>query len=269
MAIDTNEKLLNYLNITTDEDTYHTIIVTILSNIKKLSTMTINDLADACFVSAPTITRFAHAFGFKSFIEMKSYFLEYPNISTYMLFHMNKPTYEQLYAQPDAFLNDYVKQISTSLSECITSFDIAELDAFLQDIHQRKRILVLSYSTSFSLALTLQSNLLYYGKLCICPSSYELQEQQVDLLDKEDLVIFISCYGNYLNASTKLIQKVAQKNIKSVLLTQNPANPMVNTFDQVISFAKENQMICGPYIMNLGIEYLVRRYSTLYPNTTS
>lgn len=267
MSININENFLNYLNSTTHEDTYYTILVTILSDVKKLSTMTISEVADACFVSAPTITRFSHAFGFKNFHEMKAYFLEYPNISTYMLFHMNKPAYEQLSTQPDVFLSDYVKQISYSLSQSIASFDIAELDSFLQDIHQHNRIILLAFETSFSLALTLQSNLLRYGKLCVCPSRYELQEQQIDLIDDKDLVIFISCYGNYLNSSTKLIQKVAQKKAKSVLLTQNASNPIVNTFDQVISFAKENQMICGPYIMNLGIEYLVRRYSSLYSDT--
>ena len=62
------EKLLNYLNKTTLNDTYHRIIVTLFENLYKIDTLKIEKLAELCYVSPSTMTRFLQTFGFKNLL---------------------------------------------------------------------------------------------------------------------------------------------------------------------------------------------------------
>lgn len=59
------EKLLNYLNKTTLNDTYHRIIVTLFENLYKIDTLKIEKLAELCYVSPSTMTRFYKLLGLK------------------------------------------------------------------------------------------------------------------------------------------------------------------------------------------------------------
>lgn len=52
------QDFLKYLNIANKNDTYSRIILYILTYPEKVPTMSISKLADECFVSAATISRF-------------------------------------------------------------------------------------------------------------------------------------------------------------------------------------------------------------------
>ena len=258
------EKMLNYLNKTTLNDTYHRIIVTLFENLYKIDTLKIEKLAELCYVSPSTMTRFLQTFGFKNYSSMKNEFQMMTQQSTQILFHMYKTEQYLLKENPQKYLENYSQQISKVICQSAKYIDIQAIDQLLEDIHQHKKIYLYGYSFGKNLALTMQDNFLHLGKLCICPDTYEIQEKTIETITSQDLVIVISVYGNFIAQNQQLIQMLEQKHTKLVLLTQNKSIPAIPLFDKVITFSQENSLECGPYAMIFGVEYLIRRYHALY-----
>lgn len=111
---------------------------------------------------------------------------------------------------------------------------------------------------------TIQTNLLYSGKLVSYGDSYASQLKIVQNLKKNDLVVIVPCFGNYLHRYPDIVDYITQSKTKSIIITQNPSLTELDFFDEAILFAQENTKECGIYPMLFGIEYLVRRYSSIY-----
>ena len=63
--------LLTFLNSSKEEDMYYSICLSIIQNLKKVPNCSINELADLCFTSTATISRFSKKFGYANFHEFK------------------------------------------------------------------------------------------------------------------------------------------------------------------------------------------------------
>ncbi|MFR6100734.1 MAG: MurR/RpiR family transcriptional regulator, partial [Longibaculum sp.] len=151
-------KLLNYLNKTTLNDTYHRIIVTLFENLYKIDTLKIEKLAELCYVSPSTMTRFLQTFGFKNYSSMKNEFQMMTQQSTQILFHMYKTEQYLLKENPQKYLENYSQQISKVICQSAKYIDIQAIDQLLEDIHQHKKIYLYGYSFGKNLALTMQDN---------------------------------------------------------------------------------------------------------------
>ena len=63
--------LMTYVNISTNQDMYYTIAHTVLTNLNKIPTIGINELADLCYTSPATISRFCKDINCKNFAAFK------------------------------------------------------------------------------------------------------------------------------------------------------------------------------------------------------
>src|SRR5699024_2773349 len=63
--------LLTYLNAAKEEDMYYSIALTTVQNLDIIPNCSINELADLCFTSTATISRFCKKFGCASFPKFK------------------------------------------------------------------------------------------------------------------------------------------------------------------------------------------------------
>ena len=63
--------LLMFLNSSKEEDMYYSICLSMLQNLEKVPNCSINELADLCFTSTATISRFSKKFGYANFHEFK------------------------------------------------------------------------------------------------------------------------------------------------------------------------------------------------------
>ncbi|MEG0823303.1 MAG: hypothetical protein RSG07_02235, partial [Erysipelotrichaceae bacterium] len=68
-------QLQSLLNANVENDAYRNIAQYLLKNLyndKIIENLSINDLADACFTSPSTVSRFSRNIGYKNFFELKS-----------------------------------------------------------------------------------------------------------------------------------------------------------------------------------------------------
>ena len=264
MKPDFQLSVIDYLNTTTNCDTYHNILITALKNKTVLKQMTINQFASACFVSAPTITRVAHHFGCQSFPEFKASITSFGENMELSQFHISKSNYNKLKHEPATFIETYTEQITSALHDLSQNIDLKQIDCFLARLQQCENIFIFSYSTSYFNASLFQNDLLLSNKLCICPHTLAQQAEIAQELGKNDIAIVLTCYGNYLNHASELMKSIARSDAYSVLVTQNPVMVNATLFDEVLAFTQHNHIEAGPYIMSYGMEYLGRRYHALF-----
>ena len=64
--------LMSYVNVSSPQDMYYAIAHTILTHIDQIPSISINDLADLCYTSPATISRFCKDMNCKSFVNFKN-----------------------------------------------------------------------------------------------------------------------------------------------------------------------------------------------------
>ena len=73
--------LLTYINSSYSQDMYYTICYQVLNNIEKIPSISINELADLCYTSPATISRFCKALKCDNFAILKKKFkLDYSRL---------------------------------------------------------------------------------------------------------------------------------------------------------------------------------------------
>ncbi len=264
MSLDLETQLLECLNNSSMDSTDFLITNTVLKNKTIIADLSIDDLAELCHVSPPTISRFCKKMSCENFLVFKKNMLTVGNHINYSLYHMEKHSYKKLETQPENFLISYAQQIAETLIESAESIDLLQMDTLIAEINRTENVYFFGRSTSLSMLEMIQTNLLNSGKIIYYGSSISQQHAQAANLASSDLAIVISCFGNFVNFSSDIISKLSKSKAKLILITQNYHLSGSNLFDSVIYLSKKNNIETGNYSMQLGIEYLVRRYSALY-----
>lgn len=258
-----SDNLLDVLRNTEVSSTNWTLANAILNHGSQLQQISIQQLAEECHVSEPTVSRFAKHLGCQNYIDLKAQASYLGKQSDSFLFHMDKAFIRQLKNQPDKFMEHYSHIIAESIQEDVHYLDYQKIDKLLEKIHSVERVFIFGTSTSLMFAEMIQSNLVNYQKIVYIAFSQKQQLNHLNNLRESDLVIVISTYGNYINIYPDFARKIAEAECQTVLLTQNTGLQTLY-FDDVILFSKQNNIETGTYSMFIGVEYLVRRYAVLF-----
>lgn len=258
-----SDNLLDVLRNTEVGSTNWTLANAILNHGSQLQQISIQQLAEECHVSEPTVSRFAKHLNCRNYIDLKAQAASLGRESDSFLFHMDKASIQQLKNHPDRFMERYSHIIAESIQDDVQHFDYQKLDKLLEQIHLAERVFIFGTSTSLMFAEMIQSNLSNYQKIVYIALSQKQQLNHLNNLRKSDLVIVISTYGNYINRFPDFARRISEADCQAVLLTQNSGLQTLY-FDDVILFSKQNNIETGTYSMIIGIEYLVRRYAVLF-----
>lgn len=257
------ETLFEILNNEYVESSNWRIANAILSLKSSIKSVSINDLAELCFVSEATISRFCKNTGFESYQQLKNSIIESLNPLKISIFHMQKQSYELLEQNPKNFMRDYAKKITQNILAVVDTIDYDQIDNLAHEIYSTPRVFLFSHSSSLATSKMIQSNLYSCNKLVYSAESEEKQRSYIDQMKEDDLVIIISTFGHYIHDRPLTVKKIMETKAKSILITQNKGIQEINLFDEVIIFGNDNCLETGTYSILLGLEYFVRRYSII------
>lgn len=86
-------ELLNYLNRHNSDKTYSKIIAYLFTHQEEIQKLTISQIAEQCFVSPATMTRFCQTFGFSSFSHLREALDTNERMKSYNSLRMKKQTF--------------------------------------------------------------------------------------------------------------------------------------------------------------------------------
>jgi RpiR family transcriptional regulator, carbohydrate utilization regulator len=268
MIQDIIKQLQIIVNTESEDVTYTTIARVILENIQKgMEDITILELADMCYTSPSTISRFVKKIGYTNFNEFKRKCIERENLGTEILSDNVKNIYFDSKNDKKVLIN-LVDSINISLKEFIDKLDLYEIDNLVEMIHDKKDVYFFGFHLSGYFIQHLQYNLFNLGKYVNFSSKEISQEKLAEQTNENSLSIIFSVDGNYLRQKSQVFYTIKENGGKIVLVTQNPALKMASQCDYVNYLGSYKNATEGRYKLHLFTEILINRYYLKYNHET-
>lgn len=260
--------LLTFLNSSKEEDMYYSICLSIIQNLKKVPNCSINELADLCFTSTATISRFSKKFGYANFHEFKKE-VAYALIQSKDEIFLEKSEMNYIKENPNHVVSKIYDIVFESLLMGKQSLKISEIDRVCRLIHNHKKVHFFGYQFNKVIASDLQLKFMKLGKFIYAFADRGEDSQKIDLLDENSLAIVLSVSGKI--GHMELLKEIHQRKAKILLITMNPETPLKEYVDELfVVQGKESDFtvssISGSIGLLTALNVIYVRYGLLYQN---
>lgn len=258
--------LMTYVNASSSQDMYYTIAHTILTNLNKIPNISINELADLCYTSPATISRFCKDINCKNFADFKRG-MGLSLKATENEVHFNNEHLSKIQDNPQYLVDKIYSDTIEALKRGQNSINIFEIDKICRMIHDAHKVHFYGYQFNKIVASDFQLKLLKLKKLIYAFVDRGDEIQRLDLIDKDSLVIILSVRAmeELING---LVDKVKEFHPRILLITlnkeyKNDKIDYIYTLDGFESDYTESSMQGSACLISL-FNVIYTRYALLY-----
>jgi RpiR family carbohydrate utilization transcriptional regulator len=217
--IDILYTLMSYVNVSSSQDMYYTIAHTILTNLEKIPDININDLADLCYTSPATISRFCKDLNCKSFANFK-HEMALALEATKEEICLSEPEQEKIQKQPQYLVDKIYQETIDSLHMGQLNINIHDIDRICHMIHHAKKIYMIGYQFNRIVSNDFQLKMIKLKKFVYSFVERGDEIQRLDMIDEDTLVIILT-----VRARPRLIEpllaKIKEHHPQILLITMN------------------------------------------------
>lgn len=211
--------LMSYVNVSSSQDMYYTIAHTILTHLNIIPDMSINDLADLCYTSPATLSRFCKDLNCKSFASFKHEIAIALEASKDEI-HMEQDDVHHINKEPQYLVDKMYNETIDSLQRVHQSIDIHKLDRICQKIYEAKKVHMIGYQFNKVISNDFQMKMLKVGKFVYAFVERGDEIQRLDLIDKDSLVIILTVRARQ-QFIDPLLKKIHEHHPHILLITMN------------------------------------------------
>lgn len=211
--------LMSYVNVSSTQDMYYAIAHTILTHLEQIPDISINELADLCYTSPASISRFCKDLNCKNFAYFKHEIAMALERSKNEI-HMNKNELRNIDRNSQLVVDKIYKETIDSLTKVHQSIDIQEIDKICEMIHKAKKIHMIGYQFNKIISNDFQMKMLKLGKFIYAFVERGDEIQRLDMIDKNSLVIIVTARARK-QFIDPLILKIHEHQPRILLLTMN------------------------------------------------
>lgn len=251
-------KLQNVINASPESnDADINIARCLLKNINyiKKKQLSLQELADICYTSKASISRFSQKMGYSNFNEFK---LDCIGIQEEL---------NEMIIDNHALQKTNMLLFSQKLSQCFHETHhenlIQSLNEICKLIYQANRVIIFATHIPGDIANILQWALLTTGRYVEFYPRKEHQIEVVKQVKQDDLCIFISLEGTLLMEKSITIPAIISM-AKTVLITQNSHTKFHEQFTQTITLGHHDEENLGKYKLLFFIDCLINHYYNQY-----
>lgn len=251
-----SEKLLNFIDTAQVHDSYYDIALILIRNYEKVKQMTIGEMADLCFVSQATLSRFCRFMGYENF----KHFRDDLNLEFTLLDDYSRQFQSLLKANDLKAAQLYREKLTRNVESTLSEDNLKEIRKVTDLFGDTERIAFFSHHFLWDLGHYFQSKMIMLGKYVELYQSYENQKKCADSLDEQCAAIICSIGGSYFNYYNELVKTIMNSGAKIIVLTQNTNSIYINKADHIISCGETNQDDTGKYAVLAVLDLLVLQY---------
>ena len=207
---------------------------------------TVAVIAERADVPPSTLIRFANAFGYSGFNEMKQIFRENLMEETVnyseraMLFDKIDPE-NATQGAPNEILNVFAQANNQALLQLANQTSREQLESAVEMLHSANNIFIIGLKRSFSVASYLNYALHHLNcHSYIIDGLGGMFEEQLNLIKPGDVVVAIS-FSPYAKETLNIMNAVAKNSVKQISITDSQISPLVG-FSDVSFIVKEAQV---------------------------
>lgn len=249
--------LLDYVSSARVHDSNYEVAQGLLRNYTRLSSMSLRQMAEACFVSKASFSRFCRYLGFSDFAEFKG---AVDGANYRVTDDYSRQFCDDLMADRHSALEMHRSKVVDVLSTTLREEDLLVMDKVVEDLDAAHRIGFFSHHFLWHIGRYFQGKMLPLGRYVELSQSYAHQEELASQLDKGSLAFICSLNGSYFSNYSDLTGKILRSGAKVVVLTQNRYAMLVNRADYVLLCGSSNENDVGKYAALLTIDSLVMSY---------
>ncbi|MEG0593429.1 MAG: hypothetical protein RR512_08930, partial [Coprobacillus sp.] len=176
--------LMSYVNVSSSQDMYYTIAHTVLTHLEKIPDISINDLADLCYTSPATISRFCKDLNCKSFANFKHEMAIALELAQDEI-HMEDLDLETIYKNPQHLVEKVYNETIESLKMGQVCLNIHEVDKICQMIYDAKKVHMIGYQFNKIISNDFQMKMLKLRKFIYAFVERGDEIQRLDMIDKD------------------------------------------------------------------------------------
>lgn len=214
-------RLIIYLDTASENDTNYNIAWFMANNFYRISNMRISELAQECYVSPATISRFCRTLGYENFAHLKQECFRFHSNDKKFNNLINVPL-ELMKQHPKQATINYIEQVKDNIEQLPKYLDWKEIDESLRLIHDHQLIAFFGTQFSQSAALHFQTDLLMLEKFTVAYMDSARQLECARTLDEDSVAVIITVNGFFTNSSHKILQYIKKSKCKVILITSNP-----------------------------------------------
>ncbi len=252
------ENLMLFYNATEQDSMYRSVLRILLTNLQRVGSLNIYELADLCYTSPSTISRLVRKMGYKGYAQFQSELSAC--VARYEHHNRIVPKLDMVGREP-------VESMLSSLEELYQAFrsslDLQELDRMAGMMHRASRVLLFPYGVMLS-ENVLQSDLFVSGVPCDTVLGDNEQEQQAETMIPGELALVVSpdCI-DAVGPLRRLVRLIRERGASLCLLC-GEASPLLTEQTDLTVCLKSRQTIMDTYIMELYLAALALRYRSLF-----
>lgn len=229
-----------------------------------LTNVSLEQLAEKCFVSPASLSRFIQKLGYANYSEFKIAFKLYNEDRRVKLENETKEYQFEESLVPSVVR--YRNSVNSMLDSFIEQLDTEQLDRCCQLVHDFEDVYFFGVHSSGSVLRELQYSLLNLGKYTHYFDGRVNQRRIIKSMNSNSLIVVLSCNGNFfkhLNLND-LIDTLDGKQHKSILITQNKNLSISKLFDEVFLLGKSELTKTAPYQAQFWADIFYARYCYLF-----
>ena len=266
--VDILYNLLTYINASYSQDMYYTICYQVLNNIEKIPDISINELADLCYTSPATISRFCKALKCDNFAEFKKEVQVGLKQASHEI-KLHPDDLVEIHQNPVHCVDMVYDLTINSLIESKKQINIHEIDRLCDIIYDAKKLHFFGFQFNKILASDIQFKLVKLGKFSYAFADRGDDSQRIELLDEDSVAIVLSVRAR-LSPVGDLIKSIKNREAKVILVTLNAESEVIELADKTfVVHGKESDFtessISGTTVMKTFFDVLYVRYGLLYP----
>lgn len=234
----------------------------LLDRLDHLEDVSVELLAEECFVSKSTVSRFCRDIGLEDFSELRDLLRQ--TEKTFTLYGEGLPPREQG--------QDFCQRVRESLSLVADTMDYEALDRLAAEVHTDGRIATFGLLKAETAAISLQSDLVMLGRNAITKVSFREQMDFLTAARPEDMVIIFSYTGTYFDYG--LPRGVLRGGPKVWLVTGSPdIRERFQTRNlptgRLLTFRSKQDFVSHPYQLQMAASLIAQRVAALAQCSTA
>lgn len=252
--------LLRQINGSVKKGNAYDIAKALLEHYDDIPDLTIHELADACYISSASLSRFIRTIGFEQFSDFRNACKKKIGIDVDYSSTVAKASAEDM--QP--IIERYTESIKENITFTYEHLNYDQLDRICKAMFEAKEVAFFGLEFATLMGQHFQIKMASMNKLIRLGITYEEQVEVASNLHEGAIVLVASLEGGYFYRNDEIMQILKEKNIKIVALTMNEHTKMVKDVDEILICNKENSNTEGRVTILYMLEILLMCYFVNY-----
>ena len=209
---------------------YYSIAKTILTHLEQIPSISINDLAELCYTSPATISRFCKDLNCRNFATFKKEMAIALEIAHDEI-HFSFDDDFKIKKNPQYLVDKVYDDTKKSLELGQQQLDINDVDKICELIHDAPHVFMIGYQFSRIACQDFQLKMLKLEKFLYAFANRGDEVQKLDLIEENDLVIIVTVRARR-ELIDSLVTRVKKQKARILIVTMNKdyTNPEVDYY---------------------------------------